>query len=350
LIPRSPEERESGYQAAHHIILNVHVSDVSGKSTAGLNQGDVTLLVDDKPRAITRFQSVKGGSPIALSQVILVLDTINNSAGKLAHFYREIQKYLAEGNGELAYPTSIAVVSESGVSVSPPSRDRATLEATVSALKSRLHSTDCADAEGSDQRYLPFTTKSTPRDPNRELDCVDQQFTASVKALNSLAEQQGNAHIPAILIWIGQGWPLLYQKGFKPDTPSIKHTFFKDLVNISSGLIEAQATLYAIASPDEERLDPHDSAFFDGVPNENEVSTGSLSLHAVAHQSGGRILKNTKDVAQQIKDCIADAASSYVLSFDSPPAAGFGEYHSLKVKVGDPKLQVRTNTLYYAEQ
>jgi hypothetical protein len=39
-----------------------------------------------------------------------------------------------------------------------------------------------------------------------------------------------------------------------------------------------------------------------------------------------------------------------VLSFDAPPAPGFGEFHTLAVKIDKPGLDVRTNTLYYAEQ
>ena len=253
---------------------------------------------------------------------------------------------------------SIALVSGSGTRVGQPSRDRNALIEELRALDANLHTMDCADAVDKDKGYLPSRSGLAPIDPNPQLDCVNHQFNASVMALDSLAEQQRNLPVRVILVWIGQGWPLLSDNGFKPDTPSIKQSFFRNLVGISSALTEAQVTLDAIASPDAEvRNSPdaearnsHDNAFFDGVPNESQVTAGSLSLHALAHQSGGQILKNTKDIAGEISACIADAESYYVLSFDSPPAGGFGEYHSLRVKVDKPELKVRTNTLYYAEQ
>ena len=96
--------------------------------------------------------------------------------------------------------------------------------------------------------------------------------------------------------------------------------------------------------------DGNDSTFFDGVRNEDQVKAGSLGLHVLAHQTGGHILTDARDWAGEIGACLADAESYYVLSFDAPPAAGFGEYHSLAVKVDKPDLNVRTNTLYYAEQ
>ena len=56
-------------------------------------------------------------------------------------------------------------------------------------------------------------------------------------------------------------------------------------------------------------------------------------LQVLAHQSGGQILTEGNDLEGEIAKCIADADSYYVLSFDSPPAAALGEFHSLQVKV-----------------
>jgi hypothetical protein len=47
---------------------------------------------------------------------------------------------------------------------------------------------------------------------------------------------------------------------------------------------------------------------------------------------------------------MADLDSYYMLTFNSAPAVKPGEYHSLAVKVDQPGLIVRTNSMYYAEQ
>jgi hypothetical protein len=104
------------------------------------------------------------------------------------------------------------------------------------------------------------------------------------------------------------------------------------------------------ASPDLEALNAHDQSFFDGVPSEKEVTAASLSLHALSHQSGGQVLKKAKDLPGQIRACIAELTSYYLLEFDTPPGSVAGEYHSVKVEVSDPDVHIRTNTFYYAEQ
>ena len=119
-------------------------------------------------------------------------------------------------------------------------------------------------------------------------------------------------------------------------------------------LREAQVTVDAAGSPDElinpETPNLRDSQFFTGVANEDQASAAHFGLHVFAHQTGGKILTEMRDVAGQIGACVAEVESYYVLTFDSQPAANFGEFHSLAVKVDHPGLDVRTNTLYYAEQ
>jgi len=345
---RTPEERERINQATHRIFLNVYVSDASGKSPTDLKQTDFTLIEDHQLRKVEGFRSVQGSSAIAPAHIILVLDAVNNPSRKLGYFRREIEKYLRQGDGPLAYPMSIALSSNSGVSVGLPSRDRSALLQELKALTDNLHTIGCAEA-AEDERYLPGHNGLSPLDPNPRLDCLNHHFNTSVKALASLAQQQVDVPVRVILVWIGQGWPLLSSNGFVPDTPSVKRSFFHDLVEVSSALMEGQVTLDAIASPSAESRNAHDRAFFDGVPDQSQVTAGSLGLHPLAHQSGGQILTNTKDIAGEIDACLADTKSYYVLSYDSPPATAFGEYHSIQVKVDKPGLTVRTNTLYYAE-
>lgn len=350
LIPRSKEQRERLYQDTHRISLYVHVSNAAGESVASLEQRDFTLLVDAKPREVTQFRSIQQDSSAPAANVILVLDGVNNSPEKIGHFRQGIEEFLKSGSGPLDQPMSIATVSATGTIISPASRDRS---AVMGELKAQLPvgQADCSDSADSDSRYLPPRGSMGGRiDPNKQLDCLNHRFNASIMALNSLASRQSNKPSRVILLWMGEGWPLLSVGNYKPDTPSIKQSFFRDLVTISNGLMEQHATLNAIASPDLEALNAHDERFFEGVPNEKEVTAASLNLHALSHQSGGQVLKKTKDLPGQIRACIADLAAYYLLEFDTPPGSVAGEYHSVKVEVGNPGLHVRTSTLYYAEQ
>ena len=361
LVPRSHEERESRYRAEHHILLNVLVTDASGKPVTGLKQENFTLLDDRQPQKVASFRAVKGSTALAPVHVILMLDTVNNTPRSIAYERKEIERFLAQSQGRLTYPTSIAILSGSGARVSQPSRDRDALAGEFRNLANDVRTFDCAEeGSGSDQEFAPaifgpaaLSALETGSQLAPTGSCLNQRFQLSISALNRLAREQMDVPGRAILIWIGPGWPLLSGPGFRPDTAAIRRNFFDYLVELSTALREAQVTLDAVSSPDlfsiaEFRSD-RDNAFFNGVPTEDQVTAGSLGLQVLAHQSGGQIQEESKDLAGDIAKSIADAESYYVLSFDSAPATRPGEFHSLQVNVNKPGLTVRTNTAYYAQ-
>jgi VWFA-related protein len=357
LIPRTHEERELRYETAHRIILNVRVFDNAAKPFTKLTESDFTLLDDHQPRKILSFRSVQHSATIAPVHIILILDTVNNSSKKLAFFRKEIERFLKQGEDPLSNPTSIGVFTESGISLGHPSQNRRALLAELATIAGSLHTTGCTD--NSDQAETLRVPGGIGGEGIRgksigALSCLNQRFTLSVSALDRLALQEVSDPQRVILIWMGLGWPLLTNREFREDTSELRKNFFEKLVEVSVALREAQITLDAISSPDlslsQEARDTHDTGFFNGAPNESMVHAGNLGLHALAHQTGGQILTYSKDIPSAIAACVADAESYYVLAFDSPPAATFGEYHSLEVKVDKPDLTVRTSTLYYAEQ
>jgi len=354
LIPRSQADKQRVYQSRHRVVLNVNVADTAGKLVAGLTQMDFTILDNQKAVDIQSFRSVEVGSAVAPAQVVLVLDAVNNTLRKIGYVRRELEKYLKDGDGPLTHPTSIAVLSDTAMRQGQVTQARSALLGDLRSFTADLQESECANKVPKDRDVLPVADGVRPVLADPKLDCQENQFYSSLTGLASLVKRQSDVPVRVILIWIGQGWPILADRGYSPDTPSLKQGFFNNLVEISGALRDSQVTLSAIASP-EPSYGPnsrilHDAAFFEGVPNENEVTAGSLGLHPLAHQSGGQIHRDTKGIAGQIATCIADAELYYVLSFDSPPAARYGEYHSLEVKVGKPELKARTNTLRYAQQ
>jgi VWFA-related protein len=361
LIPRSHEEREARFRAQHRIILNVLVTDSSGKPVTGLRQEDFAILDNQHLRAIASFRAVNGGAVAAATHVLLMLDTINNSPRGITSERQEIEKFLRHGEGHLAYPTSIGIFSGNGASVGRASKDGGVLAGDLQRLLTNVHGFNCAEEGlGRDVEFamtvygtdvLPASLEGSPE--ARVTNCLNERFKLSVSTLNRLAREQIEVPGREILIWIGPGWPRLSDREFSPDTAGIRENFFAYLVELSTALHEGQVTLDAVSMPDlfrkAEMRSDHDNLFFDGVPNEEQVTAGSLSLRALAHQSGGRILEDGKDIASEISECVADAEFYYVLSFDFAPSAEPGEYRSLGVSVNKPGLTVRTNTVYYAQ-
>jgi VWFA-related protein len=353
LVPRSHLDRERSYQIQHRIILNVQVMDASGKPATGWKAQDFTLVDDQRPRTNLSFKAVEGAATPA--HVILVLDAVNNSARDIANDRKEVQRFLNQSQEPLTYPMSIAAVSDSGLTVGKPSRDRNAVLNELKDLTGNLQAIGCADEMNPNATFqaLMVPDAVTTAESARQLNCLNQRFIESVAALSKLAEQQVNVPGRVILIWIGPGWPHLYNPQFRHDDATLKRNLFIQLVHISTALREGQVTLNMVCPSDflrkTELLNDHDQSLLNGLQNEDQVTAGSLSLQAFAHQSGGQILIEKKNIPDGIAACIADAASYYVLSFDSNAAAGPGEYHSLEVKIDKPGITVRTNTMYYAE-
>jgi VWFA-related protein len=336
----------------------VEVTDATGSPIAGLLPADFTLIEDRQPRSIASFRPVNGEAVPIPPQVMLVLDAANNSSRDLANDRKGVETFLRQSTEPLPYPTSIAVLSEGDIRSGPLTRDRGALLNELKDLSPWFHPIACANG------YNPNDTSlrgvGTPAGipvmapSNSQLYCLNERFVSSINALTRFAKSQVDIPGRVILVWIGSGWPLLNNKQFSPDDESLKAGFFSNLVQVSSALRESQVTLDVLLPASlfrtAESRNAHDDAFFDGVPKQDEVTAASLGLQALAHQSGGQVLIGARDIPAGVAACMGDAKSYYELTFDSPPATQFGEYHSLQVKVDRPGATVRTNTVYYAEQ
>jgi VWFA-related protein len=355
LVPRTAEDRERTFRAEHHVILNVFVADASGNPVTGLKQEDFTLLDDQQPQTIASFKAMTGSAVMAPAHVLLMLDSLNNSASTIAYARKDLENFLGQNHGSLAYPVSIARLTDSGVSAGKPSRDGNALIADLRMLPNDIHVKIRAQGPPPSVTTVGRTfdpTKSiTSYDPMTE--DLNQRFTLSVPAVASLAAQQEDVPGRVILVWIGPGWPLLSGPGFLPDTPDMKRNFFAHIVSLSTALREAQMTLDVVASPrmlrDAGLGEDYYLPFLNGVETVAQANSANLALPVLAYQSGGQVLEESKDLAADIDKCNADLGSYYVLSFDSVPAAEPDQYRSLQVKVNRPGLTVRTNAAYYAQ-
>jgi VWFA-related protein len=353
LIPRSEERRELNYLRSHRIRLEVQVASGSGIPLPGLSKSDFTVLDNGQQRSLVSVESTRPGS--GDNRVILVLDEENNSAQSLHRFEKEIATYLFKESRLLPHPIALGRFSSGVLKVgqSTTDRDALLLELTANQDKS---SPGCIEDERRSESLQPpwlMGGGATRGLPDSTLDCMNRRFVSSVSGLYLFAQEQAGSSGRIILVWIGPGWPQLSNHEFKADTPDLQQNFFDRLVGVSQALQEARITLDAIASAPGAEAEPwrvHESSPSEGVSDESKADAGSLGLLRLALQSGGIVLQFAKDLPEQIRKCISDADSFYSLSFDAPPAQQFGEYHTVHVLVDKPEAQVRTRTVYYAEQ
>lgn len=364
LTPRTHEERERRYRADHKITIDVEVVDRAGQFISGLGVEDLSVVDNDQVRKIDGLRVVRGDLPAAHVHAILILDMLNNIAKNMAFERKGIERFLGQNHGHLDFPISVAVLSNVGLRISQPSREGTQLISELARLSEGSHVSTCSEevSDGGlgDQSGGPSVVSlrgqlrlPTESALSKLAACENARFQISISQLGTLARKEADAPGRALVLWVGEGWPLLSGPEFAPDTRTLKQNLFDYQVELATALREAQITLHAISYPRSLRnAEPHgavDRALIHGVLSPDQASAGGMALPVLAHETGGLNLEFSKDIAASIAVCLADAKSFYVLSFDSPPTSKGIEYHPIEVRASRPEFKVRTNSAYYAQ-
>lgn len=319
--------------ADRQMILYVQVTEKSGAPVRGLQKDDLLLRDNNNPQTITSFYAVNGRPAVASDppvEVIVAIDNINATFTNVSFERDQIKRYLLRNGGELPQQTSLIVVTDTGSSVQKkPSKDGKALAAFYDQYEIGLRS----------------TTRS------QGLAGAEERASLSLNALNSIASYARTVPGRKLLIWISPGWPLFASPNITQLTPQNQKMFFHALVGISTALERARITLYGI-----DPLGIDDAAsyrtnyyktFLKGAPSAKQMQIGNLGLQVLAVQSGGAVVNSTNDLATAIAQCVADAESYYVLTFNPPVASQPDEFHALEVTIEKPGVTVRARSLYY---
>lgn len=317
------------------ITLYVQVADKSGAPVRGLQKEDFVVRDNNNPQTIASFYAVKG-KPAAASDppvdVILVVDNVNAAFRTVSFERDQIKKYLLRNGGELPEQTSLILMNDTTTSMQrDSSKDGKALAAYYDQVETGLRNTNRSQGVYG----------------------AEQRASLSLNTLNSIAAYEQTKPGRKLLIWISPGWPLLTSPRLLQLTPQDEKQFFHAIVGISTAVRRARMTLY-----DVDPLGIDDAAslrtsyyksFLKGVPSPKQAQAGNLGLQVLAVQSGGAVKNSTNDLVTAIAECVADADSYYVLTFDPPVANQPDEYHELDVTVEKPGLTARTRELYYSQ-
>lgn len=325
------------------IHLDVLVTDRSGRPVSGLESKDFSLLDNGQPQRILSFAAFDGISakPDRPVEVILVIDTIKISFDLAAFEREEVERFLRQNGGHLALPTSIFGLSDLGLwTVDRPSSDGNALATELS------------------KNRLAFIRRRRPVGNGTgefvgSLDIQDPAGLSALKALGDIATGERKKPGRKLLIWVGPGWGNGSGREFESLRPKEseqeKQTTFDTIYWFSTLLREARIALYGFSVGEN---DPNPNRllylnFLNGVESVQQASLKNLDRRVLAVQSGGRVLSPGNDLVSQIDSCVQEANVFYTLSFDPSHADHPGEYHSLKVQIGQPDLAARTNNGYY---
>ena len=321
-------------EAQGKMKIDVVVTDEAGRPVGGLTEKDFTVFDNKKPRSILTFQAVDGSTGDSTRsdppvEIILVLDVTNTPLKIVGHERDQIQQFLRRDGGTLAQPTSLMIFDDQGVKGSPrPTRDGNQLADELNKSEATMQS-------------VLLTTQTEP-----------ERATMSLNALERITEATNTQAARTMLIWIGDGWPMLEESGYRFTRQEYAAQFDR-IVTISGEMHQDRVTLFSVyptdpSAPDEPHIQ-HYRSFLRGVPSVNQVRPGNLALPVLAIHSGGRALDAPGDLGDEIASCIGEAKFYYTLGFDPVDAKHVDEYHELLVRVGRPGLKARTVAGYYGE-
>jgi len=331
-VPAQPGSVENDCSAAEgrRISIDVEVTDKSGRPMRGLEAGDFSVFDNNQAQKLLDFRAIDADHPPATPvHVLIIVDAVNADARLVQSAREGLSEFLKQNGGKLAYPTSIALFTDSGFKLLQhvPTQDDNALLASLKSAQAELREIGgSAGVYGAAERW-------------------QKSFDLISDLSNDEATQPGRK----LVLFLSPGWPMLTQAGSDVDK---KHQtwIFDDIVGISNQLRQACVSLYSL---DPTSFGSNDSfsyeSFLKGVTKITQAQYPDLAVQVLAAHSGGRVILGGNDVKGEIGTALRDAAAYYNLSFEPAPATLTTQYHAIHVKVDKPGLTVRTTAGYYVK-
>ncbi|WP_420237472.1 VWA domain-containing protein [Telmatobacter bradus] len=313
-------------RTSHGITIAVAIDTKSSQPVVDLAQHDFIILDNKIPRPITSFRVLSSASePV---HVILLIDAVNMPFRGLSHARLGIEEYLKSNQGKLAYPTTLAILTDKGVQIAED------FSSNGNALN---------DVFQRQQIGLRQITR------NSEWGGYDR-LQISVEAFFQLVDYASGIPGRKAIIWFSPGWPLISGPNVMLSTRDEKQ-LFNDVVSSANRLRQSNLTLYNVNPWGvDESLDRANyfEAFLKAPVNANGIEAGYLGLQVLAIHSGGLAIESNNDVARNIETCLNKLRSWYEIAFDPLPADKPNEYHHIEVRLNQRALTAHTTDGYYA--
>jgi VWFA-related protein len=309
------------------IHLDVVAAPKNGSPQQGLQQSDFAITDNKAAQTITSFHEVSSRG--AKVEVLLVVDAVNAGPQVVSFERQQIDKFFASESSTMAYPTSLAVLTDKGVQMMGGfSTDGKALSAALDKFDNGLRViTGSAGYYGAEER-----------------------LKYSLDGLSELIAAEGPRPGRKLMIWLSPGWPLLSGPGTELDSKQ-QQQIFANVVAISNTLRAGRITMYSVNPLSGEALSraSYYEEFLKGVSKPGQVSLGNLGLPVLAIQSGGVAFDYNNDVAGLLQKCVSDSAPYYELAFQLAAGDKRDEYHHLEIKIDKPGLLARTRQGYYLQ-
>ena len=309
--------------------LNIVVAPNSGEPVANLPQSAFTVLDNGQPQTLASFRAVSGKD--VATEVLIVVDSVNIRYTQLAYARQQLADFLRQNGGQLPFPTSLLLLSDTSLEATPFTTDgnglSKTLEDKTIGLRDLRRSSGFYGAQ--------------------------ERLDISLKGLSQVLAKASEAKGHKIVLWMSPGWPLLSGPGVEL-TAKESDGIFGEIVGFSTNMHRADVTLYSIdplGTQEGVGRTFYYEEFLKGVEKPSQAQLGNLGLQVLAVQSGGLALSSSNDVRGLFAKAMRDTTAEYQITLPPSTVAPDGDhgYHSLEVRVAQPNVKARTDRGFYTQ-
>ena len=278
------------------INLDVMVTDSEGKPAAGLSASDFRLLENGRDQKILSFQGFtgRGAGTEPPVKVILLIDTLDVAPALARAEVIGVQAFLREDGGHLTRPTSVILLSKTGLwTVAHPSADGNTLAREIEHNEFALLPSQMAGVTPTMAQNMTLHLG-----PSRVSDMPGPQ-EAALKTLAHIATQERQQPGRKLLLWVGPGWGI----GTGAIGDAVRGSdLFGTVCWFSTLLREAHLAIYSFSVGETDPRSQLYKKFLTGVILPGRANLMDLSRKVLAVQSGGRVVDPGEDIGDRILD------------------------------------------------
>ena len=354
----APAPRLSGLTVnVRLVVLDVVVTDKTGKPVDGLTAKDFRVLEDDQEQRIRSIEPPTAhtlppvSAAVGVSAVfdpaqpasfghspanILVLDQLNTHFADSSFARRSLHDYLAGQPALLPQPSTLLTVSDEHFKqLQAFTRDRDALLRALAAAPAQY----------------PWKLELNGKTSYGAIERLDQ----SLRALEQIAQSYARISGRKNLIWVGGGFPTVDPTTMDGDeAQEVKDA----LRHVTDALLDSHIALYAVdptssAAGMTEITDSSQMEFVemagDAVSGDIDPFGASDNFDRLGPVSGGRVVRGRNDIAQQIASSIELGSHFYAISYTpSNLSQAPAQYHRIRIVCLRPGLTATTRTGYYS--
>lgn len=324
------------------VLLDVVVTDRSGKAVRNLTQEDFTVLEDGKPQKISSFERPLSSESAVLPnspRTIILLDELNVGYADLAYARDRILLFLAQNHLE-QLPTALMTLNLNGLSVLEDYTQDGKL------LKDKL------------TRFRPAMIN--PVEGETQQGKVQEHAQKSIDSLLEIARASMGSPYNLNVVWVTGGFAgmlrdLKSEDGAQNGLRRLANLLMTSRIRLYSidpgGVKPVAATV--VASPGASRAMSKSNSMPGALNNDDLALAGTAYeandlLARLTAMTGGHAYYGRNDTEIALGETVGDAVGNYAISY-SPANSDFsGEYRRIAVQTTMDGTTARTRLGYYA--